>query len=455
MRRSNLSDLAAWKTHPRRKPLVLRGARQVGKTAIVRMLGESAFERMLEINLESDRSAATLFTSKEPSTILPLLEARYGVPIVPGETLLFLDEIQAAPELLSTLRYFHEKLAALHVVAAGSLLDFARADHEFSMPVGRIEYLHLGPMTFEEFLLANERDGLAKWLQEYELGAEVPAAIHDECLRWLRRYFVIGGMPASIEASLAPSGARDSAAEQQSILSTFRDDFAKYTRRADHPRIEKIFARLPRLVGSTLKYASIDREDRSRDLGRALDMLCRARVAHKIHHTAANGIPLGAEVNDRAFKVLFMDVGLLCRSCGLNLADVEVSDDILLINAGAVAEQFVGQHLLFSNEPYVDPELHCWMREKNQSNAEVDYVIAVGPHIVPVEVKAGRTGTLRSLQVFLQEKRSRLALRFNTDIPSRLDTTTTLGFGTSVPFRLLSLPLYMVGQARRLCAAEL
>lgn len=423
----------------------------MGKSYLVRMLAEVEFEHLLEVNLEVETDAATLFESKDPRTIVELLEARYGTPVVPGKTLLFLDEVQAAPELLACLRYFYEKLPELHVIAAGSLLDFALDDHAFSMPVGRIEYFHLGPMTFEEFLLAIDRAALVEFLTRWTLERDVPEAIHNELSRLVRRYFTIGGMPASVEAFAATGAAEESESIQQGILSTYRDDFAKYRKHTNTQRIEKVFASVPRLIGQKFKYTQVDREDRSRDLAPALEMLCKARVVHKVRHSDSNGIPLRAEASERSFKVLFIDVGLICRSTGLNLLDFEEAGDPLLVYAGALAEQFVGQHLLHLGKTYEDPEAFCWMRQARQSNAEVDYVVSNGSTVVPIEVKAGKTGTLRSLHVFLRQKQRNFALRFNADTPSLLETTTGLSTGDPHPFRLLSLPFYLVGQAQRLC----
>jgi uncharacterized protein len=170
-----------------------------------------------------------------------------------------------------------------------------------------------------------------------------------------------------------------------------------------------------------------------------------------VRHTSANGIPLGAEADDRLFKVLSIDVGLLCRSCGLSIAELEQADDVMFINSGAVCEQFVGQHLLYAGEPYAEPEIYCWLREKSQSNAEIDYVMTVGGKIVPIEVKAGRTGTLKSLHVFLDEKNLDFAVRFNSEKPTLHEATTSIAGRPRRPFRLLSLPLYLIGQVRRLC----
>jgi len=453
MYRADLEQLKRWKEKENRKPLVVRGARQVGKSHLVRAFAAECFENFVEINLETEVDAPSLFASREPNTIVRFLEARYGKPLLPGRSLLFLDEIQAAPELFAALRYFFEKLPALHVVAAGSLLDLALAERGASIPVGRIEFHHLGPMTFEEFLLAADKKGLAELLCTWVPTEELPQSIHAELMRLLRQYLVVGGMPAAAAAFFRAGDFRESAEEQQSILTTYRDDFAKYGGRADRQRLEILFARIPRLVGGKFKYSLVDREERSRDLGRALDLLCRARVAHRVRHTAANGLPLGAQADDRDFKLLFLDVGLLCRSCGLGVLDVERAGELLLVNSGALCEQHVGQHLLYAEAPFVEPELHCWMRQKSQSNAEVDYVVAVDGSVVPVEVKAGKTGTLKSLQVFLREKRLDFALRFNADRPSSLDAETTLPGGDNRRFRLLSLPLYMVGQAARLCRA--
>ena len=222
-----------------------------------------------------------MFASRDPKVSLPLVEARYGGPVRPGRTLLFLDEIQAAPEVFAGLRYFHEQLPELHVVAAGSLLDFALAEGGSGVPVGRIEYLNLGPMTFEEFLRAIDRESLVRFMSDYTVGTELPRSIHDELLRLLRLFLVIGGMPASVRAFIATGSHRDSEAERQAILSTFREDFAKYSKLVDRRRLDKLFLKISQLAGKKFKYSHVDRDDRARDLGRGLDLLCMARVAYR------------------------------------------------------------------------------------------------------------------------------------------------------------------------------
>ncbi|MEE9395017.1 MAG: AAA family ATPase [Planctomycetota bacterium] len=451
MRRKALEYLRRWVGKHHRRPLIVRGARQVGKSHLVRQLAGTVFENLLEINLEVDADAASLFESKKPKQILGLLQVRYGKAIEPGKTLLFLDEIQASPEVLSCLRYFHEEMPELHVIAAGSLLDFALRDPNSSMPVGRIEYLHLGPMDFEEFLTGLGLDHQQSFLENYLPGDDIPSSLHAELMRRTRQFFQVGGMPASL-ASFVRTGVMEESEEiRQNLLSTYRDDFGKYGRQVDRRRLEKVFNQIPLLVGSKFMYSRVDREERSKDLGHALDLLTMARVVSRVRHSSSNGVPLGAEASERRFKMLFLDVGLLCRSSGLGLLDFEGADDVTLINAGAVCEQFIGQHLLFSKELYENPELNYWAREQKSSNAEVDYVISIGPKIIPVEVKAGKTGTLKSLHVFLQEKKLSFAIRFNADPPSLLDTKFSTANAPGHPFRLLSLPHYLVCQTRRLC----
>lgn len=451
MYRFQMDYLKDWMTRASRKPLVIRGARQVGKSFLVRMFAEQAFANLLEVNFERNPGVASLFESKTPKTIISQLEARFEVTVTPGRTLLFLDEIQAAPEILAVLRYFYEEMPALHVVCAGSLLEFVLEEHSFSMPVGRIEYLHLGAMQFEEFLLALHRERLQQWVRAYTLDVAVPDEIHRELLQLLRQYLVVGGLPAAVKVFAGNESYRECEQVQQSLIATYRDDFSKYASKVKHRRVEKVFAGIPRFVGQKFMYSQIDREERSRDLSEALHLLSLARVAHQVRHTDANGLPLAAEADERHFKALFLDVGLLCRSLGLRVAEIEQPEDVLLINRGALCEQFVGQHLAFSGNCYEEPALYYWTRRERNSNAEVDFVIAVGPTIVPVEVKAGKTGTLKSMHMFVREKRRDFALRFNSETPSLCRVQTSLSTGEQKSFRLLSLPLYLVGQAQRLC----
>ena len=450
-----LRDWAGYRVH---KPLVIRGARQVGKSTLVRAFARLSRMPLVEVNFERNPEFREAFAVRDPVRILSTLALLTGKEITPARTLLFLDEIQVAPDALVALRYFHEEMPQLHVVAAGSLMEFALADASFSMPVGRVEFLHLGPMEFEDFLEASGNSNLAAHLRTFSLSdvedGVFPAAVHRKCLDMLRRYWVVGGLPEAISAYV--EAAENAGGEfarvnrvQQSVVAAYRDDFNKYSHGRLMDRIQMVFDKLPVMVGRKFKYVQVSREHRAAELADALRHLCLAGVASKIRHTAANGVPLAAEANERYFKCLYMDVGLMCAALHVNVLDLG-REDLTLINDGALAEQFVGQHLLFSGLRHQAPSLYYWVREARSAAAEIDYLMTVGQRVVPVEIKAGTTGSLRSLHQFLQEKRRDFGLRFNADVPSLLRDAKKLSNGTAVDYHLLSLPLYMAGQARRL-----
>lgn len=453
LERLEINYLKSWATESKRKPIVIRGARQVGKSTLVREFARLNDYSLVEINFERNPEYREAFTSRDPALILTTLKLLTGQSIEAGSTLLFLDEIQAAPEALLTLRYFHEEKPALHLIAAGSLLEFTLAEAQFSMPVGRVEYLHLGPMHFEDFLEAMGHPELSALIRSISLAdlsnKPIPRPVHDKLLSLLRQYWVVGGLPEAI-ATYAQSGDFSQVARvQHSILATYRDDFNKYSRGSLKGRVQLVFDQLPVVTGQKFKYAQVSKDHKAAELAAALDQLCMARVAHRVYHTSANGVPLGAEANKKFFKTVYLDVGLTCAALRLNVLDLN-KKDLTLINNGAIAEQFIGQHLLYSGPFYETPALHYWVREAKSAAAEIDYLITSGQEIVPIEIKAGTTGSLKSLHQFLKEKQRGFGLRFNADVPSLLSSTTTLTDTTSIQFDLLSLPLYMVGQGRRL-----
>lgn len=447
MYRNKLDYLKKWQKKSNRKPLIIRGARQVGKSYLVRELGRE-FDDYLEINFEKNPELASLFVDSPVKTV-EFLEARFEKKIVPEKTLLFLDEIQSAPQVLPKLRYFYEELPGLHVIAAGSLLEFLLREHDFSMPVGRVEYLYLGPMDFEEFLIAGGQDHLKKWISEFQIGEDVPLALHDKAMEWVRNFLLVGGMPEVVKhyGESRDLGLCDEI--KQSVLIAYQDDFAKYGRKINVDRVRKVYRKIPNLLGKKLVYAKIDPQEKAKDLALALELLHQARICYKVHHTSASGLPLAAQVNDKIFKLIHLDVGLVTSSLGMGLIDLHNQPDLNLICQGALTEQFVGQELLYAGAPYQQPELHYWVREKNNAAAEVDFVIAVEGKVIPIEVKSGKTGRLRSLHVFMEEKKSSLAVRINGDKPSLTRTNSALA-GNKTSFPLLSIPLYLTGQLMRL-----
>jgi len=450
MNRLAFAHLMEWKQRQKRKPLVLRGARQVGKSYLVEAFAKREFAASLTVNADRDRAFLRGIAQEPPSRMVQLLELEYGQRLIPGKTLLFFDEIQAVPELLARLRYFYEEMPDLHVIAAGSLLDSVLEEHSFSMPVGRIEYLHLGPMTFGEFLDATGNERWSAFLSAFGSQETMPDTAHQTLLRLFRTFLALGGMPEAVETYARTHSLLEADRVKESILGTLRDDFAKYGQRVNHDRLLKVFSRLPAMVGQRFKFANVSREDSARELGRCLHLLELARLVYRVRQSSCSGLPVGAGAKEAAFKVLFLDCGLLLHACGLRAAAVEREPDLMLVNAGAAAEQIVGQHLLHARPFWEEPELFYWAREKPTSAAEVDYVIVRGGRIVPVEVKAGKTGRLRSLWQFVAEKDAHLALRFNADKPSLLEISDTMHDGARISYRLLSLPLYLIDHANRL-----
>ncbi len=445
MKRRAEQFLSEWRVRPGRKPLVLRGARQVGKTYLVENWGRQHFQSVLKVDLERERDLHSLFSQPDPKRMIEELTLLKGQLLTPGETLLFLDEVQACPSALAMLRYFHELMPDLHVIAAGSLLDFALRDFTHSMPVGRIEFLHLHPMSFEEFLEAVEGSALTEYLGTISLGQPISEATERKFLEAVRRYFFIGGMPEAVRVYVERKDLLEVQRVQTALVQTVQDDFAKYGPRRMQELMRKTYRHAAENVGRKLKFVNVSRENRAVDVRQAMELLTQSRVLQAVYHTSANGLPLGAERDERHFKLLFLDVGLVNRMCGLNLVG---SEDLITVNEGLLAEQFVGQQLLCGGPPFEDPQMFYWAREARNANAEVDFVISRDQDILPVEVKAGKTGTLRSMFQFLSEKNRQRAVRFHLR-PPILEDILLAGEGSRA-VELLSLPLYLVGQLDRL-----
>ncbi len=445
LKRTAQTFLSEWRNRPGRKPLVLRGARQVGKTYLVEHWGREQFQSLVVLDLERERELHSLFSQSDPKRLLAELGLLKGQPVVSGKTLLFLDEIQACPAALRMLRYFHELIPELHVIAAGSLLDFALREFEYSMPVGRIEFLHLHPLSFEEFLAATESETVVEYLNRIDLQHPPSEAVHGKFMEALRQYFFVGGMPEAVRAYVERRDLLEVQRVQTALVETIQADFVKYGPRRSHDLMRRAYRHLAENVGRKVKLVNISRDERSDEVRRVLELLSLSRVIHLVYHTSANGLPLGAERNERHFKSLFMDIGLVNRLCGLDLVGAE---ELITVNEGALAEQFIGQQLLCARPFFEDPQLFYWVREARNANAEVDYVLARHQDIVPVEVKAGKTGTLRSTFQFLSEKGRKHAVRFHTGSP--ILETVRLPDSDQTQVQLLSLPLYAVGQLSRL-----
>jgi predicted AAA+ superfamily ATPase len=442
MKRSASTFLDQWIEDSQRKPLVLRGARQVGKTWLVRDLAQRHGLRLVELNMERRPELADHFRANDPQRAVSDLSADLGISISSETCLLFIDEVQATPHLLSFLRWFREEMPEMPVVAAGSLLDFALREHAFSMPVGRISYCYLEPFSFYEFLDASGNERLKAALIAAGESLDIAPRLHQRALALFAEYCLCGGLPEVISDWIAKHDDARRLQLQRDLIATYRDDFNKYRGRISADLLRRVMDALPRQLGGRFVYSHVDGDAKHRDLKQALELLRLARVCHRVEHTAANGLPLGAETNPGLFKVILVDVGLAAVQMGFSRLDLRDLDAVVWANKGGIAEQFVGQHLRCLSQAYEDPGLFYWQRTEGRQ-AEIDYVIQHGSHVVPVEVKAGKAGSMKSLHAFMQAKKFPCALRLDINPPSSQDVDVMTTTAASVKYRLLSLPLYM------------
>ncbi len=430
------NDLIAWKNEYHRKPLLIRGARQVGKSYVVEKFGQTHFPHLLKINFELEPRYQACFNSLDPTKIINSLEILSQQDIIAGETLLFLDEIQQCPKALVALRYFKELMPELHVIGAGSFLEFTLNDEHLQQPVGRVQSLYMKPCSFREYLLATGHQRLIDYLGGIRLNETIEPPIHELLLEKCREYFILGGMPEVIDFHITTNKFYGCEKLQATLLEYYKRDFSKYGAKVNVKVLEKIFTKAPRVIAKHFKYVDIDPDIQARDQKPALEALIKAGILYPVYQTSGNGLPFSAEKNEKKFKLLFLDIGLAKHATGLD-TETLFSEKLILLNQGALAEQFVGQELLAYAENYQQAELYHWIRDKRGSQAEVDYLINVGPSIYPVEVKSGATGRMKSLQLFLDEKKLSLGIRISQK-------------PFSLNHRVLSIPFYMIYELPRL-----
>lgn len=444
--RVELEYLKEWHQSSHRKPLLVRGARQVGKTSLVRLFCKKEKLQLVEVNLELQKSLRKSFCQMDPKRIISDLQLELGLAFS-KKTLLFIDEIQTVPEAIQGLRYFYELMPELPVIAAGSLLEFVLSDHELAMPVGRVETLFLGPMRFTDFLKARKQGYLLKTVLSFDFSQVISALEHTKLLEYFLEYLQVGGMPEAVRQFVLNESYPKVRKIQRDILQSYKDDFAKYSKRIPLERIERVFLYATANIGRKVKYSEVDPNEQSKNLLLAIELLEKAGVIYRVFHSGAGGIPLELTKNSRIFKFLFMDVGLV--SCSLNLDAEEINKiyfssptEVLLLHRGMISEQFVGQSLLHngSNEK---KSLYFWLRDETANKAEVDFLIEQGLQIFPIEVKSGKTGNIRSLVQFAKSKnheklKERSAIKLGTKEYSIRKTQVD-----STSLTVYEVPLYL------------
>jgi predicted AAA+ superfamily ATPase len=437
MKRDLDNYLIQWTHKKHRKPLLLRGARQTGKSYAVEKLGKP-FPNFACINFEKNPSLGKLFNQDlDPQRITREIEAIVEKQIVPGKTLLFFDEIQNCPPAVTALRYFYEETPDLHVIGAGSLLEFEL--DKISVPVGRLEFVYVRPFTFLEFLKALGKDILVKQIAGYSFQTLPSDLIHNKILALLRDYLFIGGMPGVLKRFIDDNSYLSAADEQENILSTYRADFSKYSERAGTDHISRIFESAPKIVGNKTTYSKIDPDAKAQQIKNAINLLEKAHLLKKVKATSGAGVPLAAGASEKRYKLVFLDVGLMQRLMGVRYRDWTDSNSLFSAHTGAVTEQFVGQELACLEGVNKNSDLYYWDRSARGSTAEIDYLVTIQGNVVPIEVKSSAFGHLKSLQLFLQKYPSVLfGLKISEQNFARKE-------------KIVAVPLYAVLQLQGLC----
>ena len=413
------SELHAWAEESNRKPLLLRGARQVGKSSAVRNLGKK-FESYVEVNFDEEKEVHVLFNKyNSPQEICEQLSLYYKKEIIAGKTLVFFDEIQSCPAAFSKIRYFYEKYQELHLIAAGSLIEFA-IEEMTSFAVGRIRSIFLYPFSFEEFMLANKENMLVKAYREADPQNPLSEPIHKELIKLLKTFLIIGGMPEAVAKYIETKNFLKSQMVIDDLITTFKSDFAKYKKRIPSANIGNVFESAVTQAGGKFVYENVVHLKNSQ-VKQSLELLIMAGLVIPVTHSSANGIPLGAEANFKRRNMLLLDTGIFLRMLDFENSKIMIADDFKTINMGVLAEMFVGHEILKTASCYTQQHLYYWHREKKQSSAQVDYVIQKNMKIIPIEVKSGLKGTMKSLHLFMHEKNSEIGIRTSLENFGKID----------------------------------
>lgn len=443
-------ELLKWKESPRRKPLLVRGARQVGKSCAIRHLGES-FKHYLEINLENEKDLCRLFEDiTDVRELSQRLGAVHNVQVIPGDTLLFIDEIQNCPEALKSLWFFKENYPELHVIAAGSLLEFSLNEMP-SYGVGRIRSIFMYPMSFKEFLMARNKDLWIEAIARADWTHPVEEILHSRIVSEFRSFLMVGGMPASVSAWIETQDYSACQDEQNDIQQSYYDDFAKYSKKVDPQLLRNTLSAVARQSGKKFVYSKVDGGYKAEEVKEGLRLLRDAGIIIPVQMSAANGLPLGAQVNPKFTRYDYLDTGLLLRVLAMNYDDdKELTRLILageapdLVNKGIVAELTAGLELMKSSSPQSRYELFYWENLERNATSEVEYVIAKNARCLPVEVKAGTSGKMKSLRLFMNRKNLSTGIRCSLENFGMLEVSDIDETGHSVSRKIGILPLYAV-----------
>lgn len=439
-------DLTHWKDSPYRKPLVIRGARQVGKTTIIREFGKS-FGTFFPLNLELEEHRAYFSKNLKPADIIQKISLDLGIKRT-GSTLLFLDEIQHCPEAIALMRYFYEDLRDLYVIAAGSLLEVVMDLKRISFPVGRIEYLYLFPLNFREFLKASGEDEALDLMNTIP----VPSWAEEKLELLFKTYTLIGGMPEAVDRYIGTHDIGEVADVYRNLFTAYTDDVAKYAKTETERNVIRFAIEAsPQETGKRITFEKYGNSNyRSKEIASALRILERAMLLYLRYPVTSFSVPILGDLK-RKPRLQFLDTGMLNFKAGIQSAYFG-PEPLDALYKGMLAEQITAQELLSASCKEAKPPAF-WVREESQSNAEVDFIIQRGGALIPVEVKSGKSGTLRSLHSWIDRAALLVAQErtLNTGLLAvRLYSGSFSVEHSSTPkgtkFTLIHLPLFLASR---------
>jgi predicted AAA+ superfamily ATPase len=442
-KRNIISNLEKWAESTNRKPLVLRGARQVGKTTAVRQFS-AQYDTFLSLNLDKEEHRRLFDSGYSFSDLLMAIYLENGKTRDNSKTLLFIDEVQNSPHAVAMLRYFYEEAPQIHVIAAGSLLE-SLIDKNISFPVGRVEYLAMRPCAFNEFLDAMAEPQLATFI----VNGEIPGILHEKILDLFNKYTLIGGMPEVVANFATNKDLVALSTVYETLLTGYRDDTEKYARNSAQTQVLRHILKTGFAFNcERIKYERFGSSDyRSREMGEAFRMLEKTMLLELVWPITGFTPPIIADYK-KSPRLLWLDIGLVNYAAGVQ-KEVFGASDISNIWRGKVAEHIVGQEII-AGETSVIKTRNFWVREAKNSNAEVDFVIQLSNNIIPVEVKSGDNSRLKSLHFFMDKAPHDVAIRVWSQ-PLRIDNLKT---ETGKKFRLISIPFYLAGKIAKVIESQ-
>ena len=437
MERTMMQQLKIWKDKPGRKPLLMTGVRQCGKTFLLKQFGRECFEDLAYYNFEEDDTLSSVFEYdlRVERIIDELGNIKRGQEIVSGKTLLVLDEVQVCPRAITSLKYFQENMPSLHVIAAGSLLGVTIGKGGISFPVGKVNRLRMYPMSFEEFVIADGGERLIQGLRKADLDHPLSEVYTVPMIKYLKRYYVVGGMPAAVQQWVDTHQMNPVNEIQDEIIQDYADDFAKHAPITELPKLRLIWESIPaQLAKDNHKFifSRVKTGARAKDLEDAMRWLVDAGLIYQLFLVDKPQIPLSDQADYSSYKVYLSDTGLLCRRMGIQAGTIMNDNDQFIHSKGALTENYVYSQLLSMGIP-------AWYWQSN-ANAEVDYLIENEGNIVPVEVKSADNTKAKSLRLFCGKYDISQAVRASLK---------NVGWSESDRTRVWSIPLYMLFDFRR------